>query len=83
MHRLIQTECPDCHAMLAEHERRCDNCGSAAIVDLPWFDQITRERGSWLVAGVLAVVVVTLLVIDNLFGTSLTTDLGQLFKAKP
>jgi len=83
MHRLMQTECPHCHAMLAEHERRCDNCGSTAIVDVPWFDQITRERGSWLVAGVLAAVVVTLLVIDNLFGTSLTADLGQLFKAKP
>jgi hypothetical protein len=77
MHRVLQAECPDCHAMLAEHERRCDHCGSTAIVDIPWYDQITRERGSWLLVGILAAAAVITLVVDNLCGTHFAGDAWQ------
>jgi hypothetical protein len=77
MHRVLQAECPDCHAMLAEHERRCDYCGSTAIVDVPWYDQLTRERGSWLLVGILAAAAVITLVVDNLCGTHFAGDAWQ------
>jgi hypothetical protein len=82
MHRLIQPECPDCHAMLAEHERRCQNCGSTAIVDVGIHDIVRGERGSWLLAGILAVAAVLLVLFDQSCGTNMAASTWQFLTSR-
>jgi predicted amidophosphoribosyltransferase len=71
MHQFLQPQCPDCQAMLAEHERACQNCGSTAIVDLGMHDLARDARGSWQLPVFIAAGAVALLLIDRCTGSNL------------
>ena len=82
MHLLVQAQCPDCHAMMAEHERECQNCGSTAIVDLSIHDLARDTRGSWVLVGLVALAALALVLFDRVCGTNLAASTWQFLTSR-